>query len=78
MKYRLVIPDKGYVDFDDYQAMLLALLPYRNQLDHLRMDEINDDGSVRATLNNHDLRQIVFQMDAIPNLSLLSKEQKDT
>jgi len=65
MTVRLVIPNKGQVEFEDYQEAIFALRPYRNNLDGIYLQELNDDGSLHAQLDNAELRKIILEMDAL-------------
>jgi hypothetical protein len=70
MIFRLVIPNKGQVEFDDYQQAIFALRPFRNNLDGIYLQELEEDGSLHAQLDNVELRKIVLEMDALSLLTV--------
>lgn len=78
MKYRVVVPKKGNVEFDTYTGMLFALRQFRNHMDHITAEEIDENGNVHAVINNAELRKIILDMDALGASSVPYAEPKDT
>ena len=72
------MPNRGFVDFESYQELLVALRGNREHLGNLKVQELNENGSVRATLNNDEVRQIVLEMDGIVLPTFQSEDPKDT
>lgn len=76
MAFKLNIPGHKPRLFDTYQEVLSAL--YGKSTDHMTLDELNEDGSVRVHLNSEELRNVVLDLDAISPLTVLWGKSKRT
>lgn len=76
MTYRLNIPGHRPRRFESYSEVLAAL--YGKSTDHMTLDELNEDGSVRVTLNSDELRNVVQDLDAISPSTVLWTKTKRT
>lgn len=71
MRYILRIPETGPVEFPEYKDVIFALTQVKGSLAGLELDELDNRGNVRATLNSDELEQIVTEARGIIGGSVL-------
>ena len=65
MRYILNIPNRGRIEFPEYKDAIFALGFHRAGIDHITMDEVDDEGNVVGHLGNEELRKVVADLDAL-------------